>query len=673
MDNFEYIKKAINLVDVVEEDTKLKRSGRSLKGLCPFHSEKTPSFTVYPKTGNFHCFGCGANGTVIDYFMSRLNTKSASEVLMYVSSHYGIVLQGFDEKQYKQRKQIISNKRDEANSYYKHVQLAKEFIEQRKISMETFKKFGIGFDREREAIAIPFLNTYGEVVGISFRLFNEDGPKYINEAETEVFKKSQLLYGLDKARKHIKKHVYIVEGYFDVLALHDMGIPSVVAYCGSSMTEEQINLLSNYITSETKIYLVPDNDSTGMKEVHKNIHKLQGLLRNRISVVEMPQGIKDANDLLVAGQNITNLKATHVLMFQLKAALENCLEKEDEYEVAHEFAQRTKNEMLKQEMVRYLSKRWDEPLELVSKHMDSGVPEESLADHIHGFAETFIEYQKEANEGNQSVISTGYAELDKRIPRNLRKKELVYVMGRSGSGKTTFAVNLTYKAVQNQRKNVAIFSIELPRTVVLPQFIQIHKNWSENQVEQFAKGKEENDDQLKALMRNLEDHVKFVDKEGITLEEIERYVNIMNEQFFSRPVDLVVIDYFGMIKRPGKKEAYHEFSEQARGLKEMAKRLNTTVVCLSQANRDGGKDGSEPLTLQSSRDTGAIEESADYVLGIYRPGLNAKLDQNERVIVEKEMRVQVLKARWGIVGEVLLHFDGKTKCITDWPNNLPRL
>jgi DNA primase len=672
LDNFELVKKNLNLVDVVQEDVKLKRSGKSLKGCCPFHQDDTPSFTVYPDTQNFHCFGCKVTGTVIDYIMHRLNTSSASEALYYISSHYGIKLNGFDVKEYNKKKEQIDKKRTEAASYFKNFMKAHEFMKQRNISKETFKKFGIGWDVKKQAVAIPFLNTYGEVVGMSFRLFDENGPKYINEAETDIFKKSQLLYGLDKARKGIKKHVYIVEGYFDVLALYDMGLPSV-AYCGSSLSEDQIMLISHYITSDTKIYLVPDNDETGMKEVHKNIEKIQRVLRNRLAIIEMPEGIKDANDLLIAGKTVKDIHPTDVLMFQLKAALHDCLEKEDEYEVAYEIARKTKNEMLKQDMARYLSKRWNESIEIVSKHLESNIPEESLINHIHGFQETFINYQMEVRDGDKSFIVTGYPELDKKIPKHFRKKELIYVLGRSGSGKTTFGVNLAYNAIHHQKKNVGVFSIELPRTVVMPQFIQIHKDWPEKKAERFALGQEEYDEELQYLMNSFNEHVAFVDKEGINLEEIEKYVRVMNEQYFAKPVDMILIDYFGMIKLPGKKDSYHELSEQARNLKEMAKRLNVTVVCLVQANRDGGKDGSTPLTLQSSRDTGAIEESADYVLGIYRPGLKSDIDEEERVLVEKEMRVQVLKARWGLVGECLLQFDGKTKKISNWPEHLPKL
>ena len=208
MDNFEKVKQTLDLVSVVEEDVTLKRSGqKQLKGKCPFHDDNTPSFTVYPANNTFHCFGCQVNGSVVDYIMHRLDTQSASEALRYISINYGIQLEGFDEVSYKKRKQAIESKRNEAKGYYKNFVQANKFLAERKISEGTLKKFGIGFDTDRQAVAIPFMNTYGEVVGMSFRYFDEDKPKYINESETDIFNKSTLLYGLDKARKHLKKMV----------------------------------------------------------------------------------------------------------------------------------------------------------------------------------------------------------------------------------------------------------------------------------------------------------------------------------------------------------------------------------------------------------------------------------------------------------------------------------
>src|SRR5699024_2069590 len=126
------------------------------------------------------------------------------------------------------------------------------------------------------------------VAGISYRNMDEGKPKYVNSAEDEVFKKSDLLYGLDKARKHIKDKVFIVEGYFDVMALHEMGYPESVAYCGQSLTDGQATLLSKYVNRNTKIFLIPDNDKTGMQQVANNIKLIRQRMRNAVGVVTLP-------------------------------------------------------------------------------------------------------------------------------------------------------------------------------------------------------------------------------------------------------------------------------------------------------------------------------------------------------------------------------------------------
>src|SRR5690606_33321671 len=115
--------------------------------------------------------------------------------------------------------------------YYRDIARAQAYVLGRGISKEVAKRFGLGYKKETNAITIPFFNTYGEVVGITERSLGDGQPKYVNSAESEAFKKSELLYGLDKARKNLKEKVFIVEGYFDVMSLHQLGIDSVVAYC----------------------------------------------------------------------------------------------------------------------------------------------------------------------------------------------------------------------------------------------------------------------------------------------------------------------------------------------------------------------------------------------------------------------------------------------------------
>jgi replicative DNA helicase/5S rRNA maturation endonuclease (ribonuclease M5) len=663
LDNFELIKERLNIMDVIQETVPLKRNGKVWKGLCPFHAEQTPSFTVYPQDKRFHCFGCRAGGTVIDFLMIRENIKDPHSILELISSAYNIVLSGMNAEAGKKRKAIIQSNRKTVAELYRAVSGAEQYIINRGISKETSKTFGLGYDANKNALIIPFLNTYGEVVGISERNLNDTGPKYINSAENEVFKKSQLLYGLDKARKHINEKIYIVEGYFDVMALHEMGEPVAVAYCGQSLTDGQAHLLSKYMTKETKIYLVPDNDKTGLEMIKKNVNELRSVVKNPIGIVKLPDSVKDVNDLLLAGQNIKTIKSEHHEIFLLKQELDRCLELQDEYEVSRQFADSTQNKMIRAEMAEYLAKRWKKSITLVNEHMNSDAESVDVSSDMYTFSEMMNDYRLFVAKGDEGKIYTNLKAVDGLI-KGMRPGEVCTLLGRSGAGKTTFILNLIYNVAVKQKHNVVFSSLELSRVNILPQFIQIHKQMTEGKVAQLVSAGEA-DEELIKLNQIMDERLRVVDRGGQSLKDVERYIKIANEQIFDKPVSMVVIDYFQYLKTDGKKSAYEEMSQMARDLKEMAKRLNCLVVALTQANREGGGDGSEKLTMKSARDTGAIEESSDYMIGIYRPAANPKLTEDERQSMQHEMFCQVLKNRWGRTGEVELYFDGMVKTIKD--------
>lgn len=657
------IKEKLNIMDVIQETVNLKRNGQVWKGVCPFHSENTPSFTVYPKNQRFHCFGCQASGTVIDYLMARENIKDPHQILEYTSERYGMTLSGIDKEAGKKRKAIIQSNRKTVAEHYRAVAQTQQYILDRGISKEIAKKFGLGYDAQKNALIIPFLNTYGEVVGITERNLNDTGPKYINSSENEVFKKSHLLYGLDKARKNIKERIYIVEGYFDVMAIHEMGESATVAYCGQSLTDGQAHLLSKYITKETKIYLVPDNDFTGLEAVQKNILTIRSKMNNLIGVIRLPEGCKDANDLLLLKKNIKDIPSEYHEMFLLKHELEKCLELQDEYEVARQFAQTTANKMIRAEMAEYLSKRWKKSLALVQDHMNTEQVMNDYTADLYSFSESMNDYREFVSKGDDGRVFTNLTEVDK-ILRGMRPGEVCFVMGRSGAGKTTFVINLMYNAIMKQKHNVNFHSLELSRENIVPQFIQIHKKIAEGKASKLVVSGEA-DQELIELNIKMDEHLRIIDRPGQSLKDIERYVTVANETVFDEPISLVVIDYFQYIKTEGKKSNYEEMSQMARDLKELAKKLNCVLVVLTQANREGGGDGSEKLSLRSARDTGAIEESSDYMIGLYRPAANSKLSEEERQEVQHEMYCQILKNRWGRLGEVPLHFDGMIKKISD--------
>jgi len=664
LNNFEIVKDKVQLFDLLDEDLDLKKSGRVYKANCPFHNEKTPSFTYFPESKSFHCFGCGANGTVIDYIMHQESIKEPYEAVEFMADKFNIAIKGFDKVTIQRKKKKVKENRSRALEDYKNVKQAESFLIDRGFGESTVKKFGVGYNVQENAITIPYLDTYGNVVGSAYRNFDDNKPKYINSSEDEVFKKSELLYGLDKARKHIKKRVFIVEGYFDVMAMHQMGYPETVAYCGQSLTEEQATLLSKYISKNTKIFLVPDNDKTGLKQVANNVKLLKQKTKNPIGIIQFPEGIKDSNDVLRLGTTIDEFESQHHEMFLLKQELDKCLEQTDEYEVAKNFTKYTKNKMIRAEMANYLADRWNKPKDLVFDYMETEDSNIDREKDIQNFSDIKEKFVKQASEGIAGKMFFDLAKPDKKI-NGMKKSEVAYLMGRAGSGKTTFILNFMHNAIFNQQKNVIFNSLELDGANIFPQLMQIHLGLTEKQVTDLVLN---DDQQLLPIYETLDRHLRVIDRSDQSLQDVENYVRMCNENEFASPTDVVMIDYFSYLKRPMKASSYEEFSENARAIKQMAKRLNCLMFVLAQTNRSGG-DGSEPLTMEAARDTGAIEESGDYVLGVYRPSAKAEVSEDDKKAnpdFEYEYYLQYLKNRWGGVGKDLLHFDPDTKRITDF-------
>lgn len=661
MNGFEIIKEKIKLTDLTDQDLNLKRSGRVLKANCPFHDDRTPSFTVYPKTQTFHCFGCGKGGTVIDYIMYREEIKEPYEAVEYLAEKFEITIPGFDKESIRRKREIIAQNRSRALQDFHNAKKAETFLIERGFTAETTKKFGVGFDVAQNAITIPFLDTYGNVVGITYRNMDKNKPKYVNSKEDEVFKKSELLFGLDKARKHIKDKVFIVEGYFDVMALHQMGYPESVAYCGQSMTSGQVALLFKYINPHTKIFLIPDNDKTGKAQVSNNIKLLKQRIRNPIGVIDLPEGIKDANDILKYGTTIDRFESEHHEIYLLKQELDKCLEQQDEYEVARNFVRYTHNKMIRAEMADYLAERWNKPKELVRSHMETEVEIVDYEADLKTFDVALEGYKKTLNEGTEGRVFFGLKDLDKRI-NGMKRGEVCFLMGRSGAGKTTKALNIIYRAIMNQKHNVNFNSLELPAENIVPQLLQIHQDETEGKVANMVLENKLNYDDY--FFEAMNKRLRIIDRPGQTVDDIENYA-VMSNEMFDKPLSLIVIDYFQYIKIGGS-DHYAAMSDTARRMKELAKKLNCVVLVLTQTSRDGGADGSTPLTLQSARDTGAIEETGDYVLGVYRPAASSKLSELERQAVQNEFYCQILKNRWGPIGKAKLWFEPQSKLITDW-------
>lgn len=333
MTPIDQIKERLNIIDVIGEYTALKRSGITTKGLCPFHSEKTPSFTVSDQKQLFHCFGCGKGGDIFT-FIQEIEGVEFPEALRMLAQKAGVELRPTDRQEHNVRTELL-DVLVLAQTYYHSTLLhdpaavvAREYFEKRAMTPKTQEEFYLGYslpqwnaltqnlmtrgiagnvleraglavrssktgewyDRFRGRVMFPIHNPHGNVIGFGGRIImdTQQEAKYINSPQTDVYNKSTVLYGLPYARSAIQKMdaVVIVEGYMDVLACHQAKFHNVVAASGTALTEEQIRLLKRYTQN---VILAFDPDAAGLSATWRGM-QLAIRAGINIKVMQLPRG-----------------------------------------------------------------------------------------------------------------------------------------------------------------------------------------------------------------------------------------------------------------------------------------------------------------------------------------------------------------------------------------------
>jgi DNA primase len=307
-DFIEEVRVANEITDVLSEYLTLKPKGKNYFGLCPFHNEKTPSFSVDPEKQLYHCFGCGAGGNVFTFIMDQERLDFIDSV-KFLAQRKGIPLPGSiespqDEETRKHKEQLYRLNREAALYYHEnllshHGRHALEYLKSRGIDQRIIKTFGIGYapkswdstknyllskgfdkqlltetglileknqreyDRFRDRIMFPIIDHRDRVVGFGGRVLDDSAPKYLNSPESPIFNKGSVLFGLNLARKRRPIESFIiVEGYLDVITLHRFGIYNGVASLGTALTPDQARLMRRYAQN---IYTAYDGDTAGQK------------------------------------------------------------------------------------------------------------------------------------------------------------------------------------------------------------------------------------------------------------------------------------------------------------------------------------------------------------------------------------------------------------------------
>lgn len=355
------VRQSNDIVDVISQYIHLKRSGRNFFGLCPFHNEKSPSFSVSPDKQIFHCFGCGVGGNVFT-FVSKIEGMNFIETVQMLADRANIQLPTLQNSG-DTEKEILKDKVYKVNEFtaeYYHqnlykpqAKIAQEYVKKRQLSNETLKSFRIGFsgkfdelykelkkqgfeereilesglvnkndrgqyiDRYRNRLMFPICDVRGRVIAFGGRVLDDSKPKYINSPENIVYSKGRHLFGLNVAKKGDTKKLLIVEGYMDVISLHQRGITNVVAPLGTALTEQQGWLLRK---NAEQIILSFDSDEAGLQAKLRALEILQNMGCDlRILQID---GAKDPDEYIVKYGNARFKhivdKALSVIEFKVK-------------------------------------------------------------------------------------------------------------------------------------------------------------------------------------------------------------------------------------------------------------------------------------------------------------------------------------------------------------------
>jgi DNA primase len=343
-DSINQVRDAADMVAEVGRYTDLKRNGAQMMGLCPFHDERSPSFSVDPQDKLYHCFGCGVAGDVFGFVMEK-EALGFSEAVEALADRYGVELQREQEdpqaEARRQRRQRLQQLLERSATYYsnylwtsREAGKARKYLAERGLTEAALRDFGVGFapsawdkilvagqragfrveemhavglvqrnqrggeyDRFRSRIMFPIRDARGRTLGFGGRAMRDDqGAKYVNTAETDFFHKSQILYGLDRARAAMARanRAVVVEGYTDVIALHQAGVEGTVAVMGTAITPDQVKALSGIVS---EVVLALDADEAGQAAMVR-VQSVAGERRMRLRVASMPKGVDPAEMML---------------------------------------------------------------------------------------------------------------------------------------------------------------------------------------------------------------------------------------------------------------------------------------------------------------------------------------------------------------------------------------
>ena len=545
----EEVRNSNDIVDIISQYVVLKRSGRNYFGLCPFHKEKSPSFSVSPDKQIFHCFGCGAGGNVF-HFISKIENINFIESMQFLSERAGVSLPTLDSNE-DNKKQMLKAKVYEINEiaaqfYHENLykptsKIAQEYVKKRKMDNKTLKTFTIGYsckynelykelvkkgykeeeilasslviknqdgtyvDRFRRRFMIPIRDVRDRVIAFGGRVLDDSKPKYINSPESIVYSKGRNLFGLNVAKRNQMDRIIIVEGYMDAISLWQRGITNVVASLGTALTESQGRLLRRY---SNKIIIAYDSDAAGQAATMRGLEILQNLGYD-VRILQLDDStVKDPDEYVVKnGSGRFNLcadRAISLVEFKVK--------------------------MLKQELTTDTTsdkiKFLNEVSKILSK-VDNDIEKEIYIDRI----------SKEYNVSREAIYaqtnkllysnSIGEKVLEKKItPKTQDNKEEKITDGIIRRENMVLAILIT-EGIEAYKKIKNIVAIEKIKDEVSKQILK-------KLYDEFEKG----NSNINIVLDNLQDE-----------DELKRITNIMSQDYNIQDINKAISDIINIYEK----------------------------------------------------------------------------------------------------------------------------
>ena len=583
------VRQSNDIVDVISQYVRLKRSGRNYFGLCPFHNEKSPSFSVSPEKQIFHCFGCGVGGNVFTFLTKieginfveavQLLAERANTQLPTLENNVDSAKEALKAKVYKVNE--FTAKYYHENLYRPESKIAQEYIKKRKLSNETLKAFQIGFsgkfdelykelkkqgfedreilesglvnknergqfiDRYRNRLMFPICDVRGRVIAFGGRVLDDSKPKYINSPENIVYSKGRHLYGLNVAKKYdIKKRLLIVEGYMDVVSLHQRDIHNVVASLGTALTQQQGYLLRN---NTEQIILSYDSDEAGQTAKVRAMEILQNMGCD-IRVLQM-EGAKDPDEYVIKYGNarFQNLvdKAISVIEFKVKILRQslNLENTNDKIKFLNEIAKlisKIDNSMEREVYIEKIAKEYDVSKEAIYAEVNKLTYKESK---------------------DEKVLSK-----TRPVVRHIEKKEIDNV-----SEATKRRENTVLAILLSGDRN--IYEI-IKQNITIKDFkYEIDKKIAEKLYEEFENGNSNINSIIDDLSEEEQNHITMIMAEDYGIDDIEKAIDDIIQSYEKDKLNERKLEILELLEENTTEETQK---------KELEKELNDIIIRLAK-------------------------------------------------------------------------------------------